>query len=566
MTTYTIRGVAHLRWDDDSGQHAITLGDTDVIVGRSPDCEVVIAKGFVSRRHCRVFRSGDGWAIADLGSTGGTFVNRVRVGNATPLAPGDRVMARSEHLMTFDSGPAPRDDRKPLGNLGVVPGTSDFEKTGDVEKPDAEAILSTHSIETSDFMSALNEAKSIDLRSLAGKSSGGSHLAALVRVSETLRKCADVPAVCRAALELAMEATGAARGVIGLRAADGTTFERVAERGGVAGGEGLHISRTFVDKMVRERMALIATDATHDLALAASRSIVAAKIRSILAAPLWDGDEIPGYLYLDTTDGAALVRLFTKDDLNLVIAICHQSGAEIGRHRLGARIRDEEARRRNLARMVSADVIKHIEEEAAKSGGADLSFTAKEQEVTILFADLQGFTAMAERMKPNDIKLLLDDYFDRMTDILVDQHHGTLDKYMGDAIMALFGAPFSDPDGIGKDAMNAVNAALVMRDAVETLRKKRSRVYGNVHVRCGINSGRVVAGMLGSQRRLEYSVVGDVVNVASRLESTGEPGRIQIGEATYELVKTGFSCEFAGERKLKNRTEPIRCWWVNGRA
>ncbi len=109
--------------------------------------------------------------------------------------------------------------------------------------------------------------------------------------------------------------------------------------------------------------------------------------------------------------------------------------------------------------------------------------------------------------------------------------------------------------------MRAVHAAVAMRDAVEKLRREEPR-YADLAIRIGVNTGRVVAGMLGSRRRLEYTVIGDAVNVAARLESTSEPNRIQIGESTHELVKHAFECEVSGERTFKNREKPVRAWWV----
>lgn len=568
----------HLSFTDENGvTRTHPLDQVDVVIGRQEDCDIVIRTRSVSRRHARVFERNGEWMVEDLGSAFGTSVNDEKVNQAV-LEPGDRI-ALSTEVLTFLEGnaeaaqparparpsrPAPIGQIGPIGGIGVVPGVEGMndELTTSGPLPASEEILASQSIDSSDLLRAIREVRSVDFRQLSSgtalerveRASAG-HLVQLVRISDELRRCHGVEAVCRTAVRMALTATRAGRGVIALRQPGAHTFDSIvqveADKADDEVGE-VVVSRTFVNKMVKERVALVAADAGQDAAFSAAKSIVAAQIRSILGTPLWDGDEILGYLYLDSSERGLR---FSEDDLNLVTAIGHQAAAEI------ARLRIAESRR-NLSRFVSADVIRHIEERTAR-GETDASLDAHEQDVTILFSDIKGFTSMSERMKPKDVKLLLDDYFDRMTEIIVDEHGGTLDKYIGDAIMALFGAPFSQ--GVEKDARSAVAAAVAMRDAVNSLRAKR-RVYANVNMRIGLNTGRVVAGMLGSQRRLEYSVLGDAVNVASRLESSGEANRILIGEATYEAVKDVFECEFAGDRKVKNREQPVRAWWVIGAA
>jgi len=361
--------------------------------------------------------------------------------------------------------------------------------------------------------------------------------------------------VCKTAVEMVMTATRTTRGVLALATPEGVfipVFQRVNGQR-VETGE-VQVSSTFVERMVSKRVALIALDTGLDEALSTARSVVAMNIRSILCTPLWDGEEILGYLYLDNTK---IDHRFGKADLDFVSAVAHATASEIGRLRLVERIREEEERRRNLGRFLSPDVIKLIDEEA--SAGLEPTLSAREQLVTVLFTDIRGFTSLSERMKPAEVKRFLDDYFDRMTEIIIDRYQGTLDKYIGDAIMALFGAPFSN--GSETDARRAVAAAVEMRDTLAGLRKQHPE-YADIQIRVGINTGRMIAGMMGSQRRLEYSVIGDSVNVASRLESTAEPGTIQIGQSTHELVKDAFRCKLAGDRRVKNRAQPVRAYWV----
>ena len=529
-----------LTYEDGRGRHEIAFGDrSEVVIGRQSDCDLQLEGSGVSRKHCRCFRKDGVWMIESLSTTGGSFLNRTRVSAPTPLRNGDQIQI-GQHVLSFGIA-------APVANALEAD----------------EKILQQSAVADGALMKAILEVQSLGLLEYtAGGESHGTepdasrHLLALVRILGELRVCASVEEICGTALRMAVNATAATRGVLALVEGDG--FRRTAEYGRDGGAEGeMRISRTVVDKVVREKVALVVEDAGQELS--AAKSVSAAHIRSILAAPMWDGSEIIGYLYLDSTDRG---RLFGASDLNLVSAIGYQAAADVTRLRLQTKILEGDARRRNLSRFLSADVIRHIEEEAQKGHGAlDPALSAKEQEVTILFSDVKGFTAMSERMKAAEMKSLLDDYFHRMTEILVDHHGGTLDKYIGDGIMALFGAPFSK--GVGEDARAAVAAAVEMRDTLEKLRATE-RAFADIHIRIGVNTGRVIAGMLGSERRLEYSVIGDAVNVASRLESSGEAGRIQIGDATWQHVKDAFVCESAGSRALKNRAEPVQAWWVTG--
>lgn len=606
-----------LKYRDADGQDAyLELDEEDVVIGRHASCDIVVPRDYVSRRHARIFRRGAHWLVEDTGSSHGTWLNRLRLTTQMEIRAGDQILVGDEVISVLDSPRAPvrarvksvtmrtdpvpgsaADGADPTGSgSGLLPGVTPGrgEATGDV---DVGEIVARRSVVDGRLMQTMIGIRAVDVAELSGTSGGtrvaelveadraaraaepgapaagqetderreslvASQLLALVRISDGMRRCTSVDAVARTAVEMAMRATRASRGVLALRDASRKTrfvpvVELTDERDPRVPAGPVRVSQTFVEQVVAAREAMIATDTGADLRVKDALSIAVMDIKSILCAPLWDGDDIHGYLYLDNTGGR---RLFRPTDLDLISAIGYHAAAEIGRLQLVERVREEEVRRQNLSRFLSADVIRHLDDEA-KAGRADPTQSVQESEVTILFADIQGFTAMAERMTPGDVKKLLDDYLDRMTEILVDRHGGTLDKYIGDAIMAVFGSPYSR--GVEADARAAVAAAVEMRDLVENLRGTRKE-YDGFQIRLGVNTGRVIAGTIGSRRRLDFTVIGDPVNVASRLESTSEPGRIQIGERTHAAVESHFQCESAGERQVKNRTAPVKSWWVTG--
>jgi adenylate cyclase len=195
------------------------------------------------------------------------------------------------------------------------------------------------------------------------------------------------------------------------------------------------------------------------------------------------------------------------------------------------------------------------------AGETGEAFTLEVREVTgtIFFSDLVGFTTLTEHMPPGEVASMLNEYFSRMADIIF-QHEGTLDKFIGDAIMAIFGAPIDSED----HARRAVLCALEMKKALREFNEENAQSR-TLRFRIGINTGPVVAGDIGSIRRMEYTVLGTTVNVASRLESeVAEPGQIVVGEETYKAIKDEFVCERVGRVKVKGLSQPLVVYEVKG--
>jgi adenylate cyclase len=159
-------------------------------------------------------------------------------------------------------------------------------------------------------------------------------------------------------------------------------------------------------------------------------------------------------------------------------------------------------------------------------------------------------------MPPRETNIILNKYFSKMTDVIF-KYDGTLDKYIGDGMMAVFGAPMEKED----DAERAVRAGLeIIRELADMMKEtSKDRKFD---IRIGINTGRVVAGNMGSPKRMEYTVIGDPVNVASRLESLARPNQILIGEETFKLVKDKFDIRKVGARKVKGKRSEIMVYEV----
>ena len=204
-----------------------------------------------------------------------------------------------------------------------------------------------------------------------------------------------------------------------------------------------------------------------------------------------------------------------------------------------------------LGKVVSPEI-------AAQLLSSDLRLGGEEREVTILFSDIRNFTTLSEKMTPTEILALLNRYLDQMSSV-VEQHGGVIDKYIGDAIMALFGAPVVAPDAAGR----AMAAALAMSAALDKLnRQLATEGVPALDIGIGINTARVVAGNMGSKTRLNYTVIGDGVNLASRLETlckdSDYQARIIVSEATVLAAKNPPPVRPLGEVKVKGKQTAVK--------
>ena len=269
-----------------------------------------------------------------------------------------------------------------------------------------------------------------------------------------------------------------------------------------------------------------------------------------MCAPLYHDGLVEGLLYVDTHRPG---DRFEAHDLELLTALALLTAVGIEQMRLRDDVQREREIRARLARYSSPRVVDQI---VASTGGMEGAMMAEQREITVLFADLCSFTPMAEAMEPADVVRVLNHVFEQLTEA-VFQYDGTLDKYMGDALMAIFGAPLSQPD----HAERAIRVALLMQQLLD--RCDQSRGGQPLRMRIGINSGSAVVGDIGSPIRKDYTVIGDVVNVASRLESSvAQPGQVVIGPATYELVRDTFDCRPLPEIRLKGKQQTVQPYLV----
>jgi adenylate cyclase len=284
-----------------------------------------------------------------------------------------------------------------------------------------------------------------------------------------------------------------------------------------------------------------------------SKSVFLQKIRSAMYAPLWRKDKIIGVIGLNSV---SFDNQFTQDDLKLLQAIGSQSAMILEQASLNEQIREEEVLRSRLERFLSPQIVEMIVKGSQET--IDTVMEPTELTATIVFTDIIAFTQLAEQIPPRETNMILNHYFSMVTDVIF-RYDGMLDKYIGDGLMAVFGAPIEKDD----DAKRAIMAAKEMKKTLTAMRAELGGQKSTFDIRIGINTGRVVAGNIGSPRRMDYTVIGDPVNIASRLESIAKPNQILIGEETYKAVKDKFEIKKIGPKKVRGRSAEIMVYEIS---
>jgi adenylate cyclase len=310
------------------------------------------------------------------------------------------------------------------------------------------------------------------------------------------------------------------------------------------------VSTTILHQVEKERVATLSSDAMLDPRFSQAHSIIMQGIRSSMAVPLLFKGELQGVLVVDSQIST---NAFGEKDLQLVTNIANQAALAIANATLARQIQRDAVARERFQRLLSPQVAQLV-----LDGKVEVKQGGVSTEATMFFSDIRGFTSMSEGMNAEDIVSMLNDYFERMVEIIF-KYEGTLDKFVGDEIMALFGAPVSHPD----DPIRCVKASLVMIEGLREFNNDRAAA-GKIgfEIGIGINTGKVVAGYLGSSKAMQYTVIGAPVNLAARLCSQAKGMQIVISEQTWLRVKDLFEVRELEPVKPKGIAQPVRIFEV----
>ena len=551
-----------LQFTGSDGPRTVRLVEGETIIGRAVTCGVAVNTPGISRQHARIRVASGRAYVLDLGSRNGTTLNGVTVAGEQEVRAGDALQIGELTITVGQEVAEPQFISD--STSGIPPGTivrrvdSAWRATGPPPAPPAPPATPATAAAPAPPAGVRRGAdrRRVNLGRPAGERRsgrarrGGRALRRLSEISRPLVTVQPLPQVLGKVADLVFDAVPAERVFLMLRDSfDEPLQGRVMRNRDGSVPDKVSLSRTVLSTVMRDRVAMLSTDAMADSRLDSSNSIVSMNVRSFMCAPLWNRNDVIGVLYCDNP----LSKRFTDDDLEVFTAFSNYAAVSIEQARVAQQLMDETTRRERLQRYHSPGVVRRILHAAGSEGG----FLAQEREVSVMFCDIVGFTRLCENMPPAGVADLLNAYFGRMADVIFE-HEGTLDKFIGDAILAVFGAPFDQPD----HAVRAVAAALAMRRELAELNAGREEP---IRMRLAINSGTALTGDIGSPKRRDFTVLGDVVNAASRIEgSVAQPDQIVIAQSTRALIGDRFPLKPLGTVTLRGRESQTEVFEVLG--
>ncbi|MBM7060813.1 adenylate cyclase [Pseudomonas sp. UL073] len=255
---------------------------------------------------------------------------------------------------------------------------------------------------------------------------------------------------------------------------------------------------------------------------------------------------------------ALVCILFSTLCIGTTAYYMHQQGLRLAQARGEIKQEQEKAARlaRNLAKYLSPQVWEMI-----FSGKKHVRLETQRKKLTVFFSDIKGFTELSEELEAEALTDLLNNYLTEMSKIAL-KYGGTIDKFVGDSVMVFFGDP--NTQGAKKDAVNAVAMAVAMRKHMKVLRQqwRAQGITKPLEIRMGVNTGYCTVGNFGADTRMDYTIIGREVNLASRLESNAEAGEILISHETYSLIKDVIMCRDKGQITVKGFSRPVQIYHV----
>lgn len=517
----------------------------EMSIGRTEGNDVVLNHPSVSRKHARFESRNDNWWIIDLKSTNGVKVNGNLVGESQ-VNPGDKISVGSVQL-----------ELKPLPSVNfsnesmfdnpsgtVIRRISDFNSEFGLDL--AEAAKPAPRIPSEPGLKAVEVSRERIFQ-------------VLVQVAKALLQSDDLNELLKVVMEMIFKYLPVERGLLILFDEEGNPVPKLTKFIEGADGRDIPISRTILKMVASQQVALMTSNALEDARLLGGKSIAMHGIRSAMCVPLWNRNRVIGAVQVDSP---IHIGRFTEEDLDLLTALANFAAVAIERAQLSDKVEEERKIRARMERYHSPAVVDEIVRGSLRGAATD-EREIRSAEVTILFADISGFTTVSETQNPEEVAEFLSHFFSCAVDSIF-AYGGTLDKFIGDAVMAFFGAPIAQED----HADRAVLAGLMLQRTVGEWNEEREKTgLPAVKVRVGINSGPAVVGNVGTEKRVDYTVLGTSVNIASRLESgVAKPGQVVISQNTLDRIMGSFNTEPLGEFALKGLQQKMPVFAVLGGA
>ncbi len=527
-----------------TGEQSIDLkpGRT-VVVGRAVTSDVPIYDPTISRRHAEVSLTEGGVKVKDVGSSNGTFLNGARITEAIAGENDVITFGKVAFRVKEVTAPAPRPKVVPPlpSEFGAKAGSTILRQLPVTNSGGVPAIVLDSPAGPSHLRVS---APSLEERRQK-------KLELLLEVSKELSRQQELDRLLDKVVDFTFQIMNVDRvSILLLEEATGELVPKISKGRTAQSAASKHVPQSIARRVVEERVAILSDNTPADERFK-GKSILIQSVRSAMCTPLMGtAQKVLGILYVDNLTAA---HSFADEDLEFLIAFGSLAAVAIENSQRSERLRHEALVLSNFQRYFAPNVAAQI---AEQTGAVQLG--GQKRPVVIFFSDIRGFTAMSETMSPDNIATLLTEYFTEMVE-LVFEHGGTLDKFMGDAMLALWGAPIVHED----DADRAMQCALDQLTALEKLNRKwKAEGRPELGVGFGINFGEVFAGNIGSDRRLEYTVIGDAVNTASRLCANAGRNEILISEPFYRELKHPPGVETLEPIQVKGKAKKVPVYRV----
>jgi len=513
----------------------------ELSVGRTEGNDLILNHPSVSRKHARFELRGENWWIVDLKSTNGVKLNGNLVTEAQ-VGAGDKLSVGSVLL-----------DARAMPSV-------DFNADSMFDNPSGTVIRRISDF-NSEFGLDISEALDNKAPTRPPSQPGIREPAVsrekifqvLVQVAKALLASEELQVVLTTVMDIIFRYLPVERGLIILFDEEGNPVPKLTKFIDGAEQQDIPISRTILKMVAQQQVALMTSNALEDARLLGGKSIAIHGIRSAMCVPLWNRQRVIGAVQVDSP---IHIGSFTEEDLDLLTALANFAAVAIERAQLAEKIEEEKKIRSRMERYHSPAVVDEI-----VKGSITAESEVRSTDVSILFADISGFTPLSENKKPEEVAEFLSHFFSYAVESIF-AYGGTLDKFIGDAVMAFFGAPLPQDD----HADRAVLTGLMLQRLVTEWNEERAKTnLPPVKVRVGINSGLAVVGNVGTEKRVDYTVLGSSVNIASRLESgVAKPGQVVISQNTLDRIIGSFETESLGEFALKGLQQKMPVFAVSG--
>jgi len=531
-----------------SGAQSFDLvAERPLVLGRALASDLPVIDPTISRRHAELSLEDGRVMVRDLGSSNGTFLNGTRV-DAGTLAPGDTVTFGKVSFELRERAPTPAE----LAAAAAGPPDPTAPRAGATIVRERRVPFSRESLAAALHGRPAGAADAGAASTAAvPPTEGGAQrkLELLLEVSKGLSRARDPDLLLGEIAATVFELLEVDRVAVQLRDEQGELVPRTSRDARGRRIEGL-VPQSIARRAVEERVAILSDNAPEDARFGGA-SIIAQGVRSAICVPLMGSDgQALGVLYVDNS---SLTHRYTDEDLGFLIAFAGIAGVAIENSQFAERIRREALVRSNFERYFAPALAERI---AQSPGTARLG--GERRRVAVLFSDIRDFTPLAEPMRPDEVAGLLSEYFTQMVEC-VFRHGGTLDKFMGDAVMAQWGAPIAADD----DPDRALRAATDMMRSLDALNAAwATEGRPPLGIGIGVAWGEVFAGNIGSERRMEYTIIGDTVNVAARLCKAAAAGEILVTDDLRRMLREPPPLVECPALPLKGKSQPVRVFRV----